>query len=170
MALCREPTEPAGETGVGLIKLPTQAGETGVGFTQGDPPAQGLATRKRAGALFTALRAGMTMLLPSSLVGTLPVGAAAYRPAGACGRRPWLGSIAAAPLFKVVELRSTPRKLFEKWLLRPSEARPGPVSAPASGPAPRWGASRTDGRGNVDRFAAERHRRSLTPSRKANEI
>ena len=39
------------------------------------------------------------------------------------------------------------------------------VSAAASGPAPRWGASRTDGRGNVDRFAAERHWRSLTPSR-----
>ena len=39
-----------------------------------------------------------------------------------------------------------------------------PVSPPASGPAPRWGAFRTDGRGNVGRFAAERHRRSLTPS------
>ena len=78
VALCREPTEPAGETGVG--------------FTQGDPPAQGLAARKRAGALFTALRAGMTMLLPSLM--------------------------AAAPLFKVVELRSTPRKLFVKSLTK----------------------------------------------------
>ena len=55
VALCREPTEPAGETGVGftkprqgqvsegvgLIKLPSQAGETGVGFTQGDPQRRG---------------------------------------------------------------------------------------------------------------------------------
>ena len=44
-----------------------------------------------------------------------------------------------------------------------SLAVPTPVSAAASGPAPQWGASRTDGRGNGDRFAAERHRRSLTP-------
>ena len=29
-----------------------------------------------------------------------------------------------------------------------------PVSAPASGPAPRWGASRTDRSGSGDRFAA----------------
>ena len=43
---------------------------------------------------------------------------------------------------------------------------PHPLVSPAgSGPAPRWGASRTDRSGNVDRFAAERHRRSLTPSR-----
>ena len=40
---------------------------------------------------------------------------------------------------------------------------PTPVSPAGSGPAPQWGASRTDGRGNGDRFAAERHRRSLTP-------
>ncbi len=40
----------------------------------------------------------------------------------------------------------------------------GWVSPAGSGPAPRWGASRTDGRGNGDRFAAERHWRSLTPS------
>ena len=39
------------------------------------------------------------------------------------------------------------------------------VSPAGSGPAPQWGASRTDRSGNVDRFAAERHRRSLTPSR-----
>ena len=43
------------------------------------------------------------------------------------------------------------------------------VSPAGSGPAPRWGASRTDRSGNVDRFAAERHRRSLTPSRKPTE-
>ena len=48
----------------------------------------------------------------------LPVGAPAYRPGGACGRRPWLASVAAAPLFKVVELRSTPRKLFIKSLTK----------------------------------------------------
>ncbi len=42
-------------------------------------------------------------------------------------------------------------------------AVPSPVSPTGSGPAPRWGASRTDGRGNGDRFAAERHWRSLTP-------
>ena len=42
---------------------------------------------------------------------------------------------------------------------------PTPVSPAGSGPAPRWGASRTDRSGNGDRFAAERHRRSLTPSR-----
>ena len=38
------------------------------------------------------------------------------------------------------------------------------VSPAGSGPAPRWGASTTDRSGNVDRFAAERHWRSLTPS------
>ena len=41
-----------------------------------------------------------------------------------------------------------------------------PVSPAGSGPAPRWGASRTDRSGSGDRFAAERHWRSLTPSRK----
>ena len=88
VALCREPTEPAGETGVG--------------FTQGDPPAQGLATRKRAGALFTALRAGMTMLLPSL--------------------------VAAAPLLKAARRRLALRKLFEKSLTKNFYlALPGPV-------------------------------------------
>ena len=42
---------------------------------------------------------------------------------------------------------------------------PSPVSPAGSGPAPRWGASRTDRGGSRDRFAAERHRRSLTPLR-----
>ena len=44
-----------------------------------------------------------------------------------------------------------------------SLAVPTPVSPAGSGPAPQWGASRTDRSGNGDRFAAERHRRSLTP-------
>ena len=60
-------------------------------------PAQKLATRKRAGALFTALRAGMTMLLPSRR------GFAALKAAG---------------------LRPATRKLFGKRLLRPSGALP----------------------------------------------
>ena len=47
------------DQGVGLSKLLTLQAR------QRRPPAQGLATKKRAGALFTALRAGMTMLLPS---------------------------------------------------------------------------------------------------------
>ena len=42
---------------------------------------------------------------------------------------------------------------------------PTPVSPASSGPAPRWGASRTDRSGSGDRFAAERHWRSLPPSR-----
>ena len=59
------------------------------------------------------------MLLPSSLVGTLPVGAAAYRPAGACGRRPWLSLVAAAPLFKAAgALPPHPHKLFVKSLTK----------------------------------------------------
>ena len=41
----------------------------------------------------------------------------------------------------------------------------GRISPAGSGPAPRWGASRTDRSGNGDRFAAERHWRSLTPLR-----
>ena len=41
----------------------------------------------------------------------------------------------------------------------------GRVSPAGSGPAPRWGASRTDRSGNGDRFAPERHRRSLPPPR-----
>ena len=78
---------------MGLVKLSPRQARRGVGFTQGGyPSTQRLATRKRAGALFTALRADMTMLLPSY--------------------------VAAAPLFKVVELRSTPRKLFEKSLTK----------------------------------------------------
>ena len=45
---------------------------------------------------------------------------------------------------------------------------PTPLVSPAgSGPAPRWGASRTDRSGSGDRFAAERHRRSLTPPSRA---
>ena len=40
---------------------------------------------------------------------------------------------------------------------------PTPVSPAGSGPAPRWGASRTDRSGNGDRFAPERHWRSRSP-------
>ena len=39
------------------------------------------------------------------------------------------------------------------------------VSAAASGAGRQWRPFSADGRGNVDRFAAERHWRSLTPSR-----
>ena len=38
------------------------------------------------------------------------------------------------------------------------------VSAAASGAGRQWRPFSADGRGNVDRFAAERHWRSLTPS------
>ena len=44
--------------------------------------------------------------------GALPVGAVAYRPTGACGRRPWLAFIAAAPLFKAAGLRPATRSLL----------------------------------------------------------
>ncbi len=47
-----------------------------------------------------------------------PGGEAAYRPAGACGRLPWLASIAAAPLFKTLRLRLKLRKLFVKSLTK----------------------------------------------------
>ena len=47
-----------------------------------------------------------------------PGGAAAYRPAGACGRLPWLASLAAAPLFKTLRLRLKLRKLFVKSLTK----------------------------------------------------
>ena len=47
-----------------------------------------------------------------------PGGAAAYRPAGACGRHPWLASLAAAPLFKTLRLRLKLRKLFAKSLTK----------------------------------------------------
>ena len=42
------------------------------------------------------------------------------------------------------------------------------VSAAASGAGRQWRPFSADRSGNVDRFAAERHRRSLTPSRKAS--
>ena len=42
----------------------------------------------------------------------------AYRPAGACGRRPWLGSIAAAPLFKAARRCLALCKLFVKSLTK----------------------------------------------------
>ena len=57
-----------GGRGVGSTR-PEQAGRRDGG---GRPPAQRPATRKRAGALFTALRAGMTMLLPS-LIAAAPL-------------------------------------------------------------------------------------------------
>ena len=47
-----------------------------------------------------------------------PGGAVAYRPAGACGRRPWLASLAAAPLFMTLRLRLKLRKLFVKSLTK----------------------------------------------------
>ena len=40
---------------------------------------------------------------------------------------------------------------------------PTPVSPAGSGPGAQWAPSRTDRSGNGDRFAAERHWRSLTP-------
>ena len=50
--------------------------------------------------------------------GAQPDGPPAYRPGGACGRRPWLAFVAAAPLFKVVGLCPATRKLFGKSLTK----------------------------------------------------
>ena len=46
---------------------------------------------------------------------------------------------------------------------KPGNRAEGLVSPAGSGAAPRWGASSTDRGGSRDRFAAERHWRSLTP-------
>ena len=77
-----------GGRGVGFAKLAHAASETGVGLYK---------TRR-----------------PTALLG----GAAAFRPAGACGRLPWLASLAAAPLFKTLRLRLKLRKLFVKSLTK----------------------------------------------------
>ncbi len=83
------------------MKLPRPAGKTGGGLlkTVEDPPKIPAGEAQRD---FPAPRRQPP----------------AYRPAGACGRLPWLASLAAAPLFKTLRLRLKLRKPFEKGLTK----------------------------------------------------
>ena len=76
-----------------------------------------------------------------------------------CRRRRWKGFACGVEWRRQNSGGAEPRGIF----LSSAVTCPSPVSPAGSGPAPRWGASRTDRSGNGDRFAAERHWRSLTP-------